>query len=421
MSINRSMYIGLTGMKANSQSINVVGDNIANLNTVGFKAGRTVFQEMLGQSLMGASGRGGTMGGGVGVADVEKMFSQGALLGTGVSTDMAIAGEGFFAMEGEVGGTEGTFYTRAGQFGRDKEGFIVNASGLKLIGYPSDSSGVVSSTLGALQIDDAPMPPKATDKAEISVNLNAAEEDSAAGDFDLVDNPGAAEFQTSMTVYDSLGRSHEVTVFFDKAEGTNDWTYTVAADKKGIDGGEGFQQLATGSMTFDEDGKLNMADPKVDLKMTPNGLSEQTISLDFTGTTNIAAKSSQVDQTQNGLQAGTFQSLNIDANGEIVGTFSNGEQRVLGAVALARFKSNDGLQVLGAGLYAGSLDSGSVIMGKANSGGRGQLISGTLEQSTVDLATEFTNMIIAQRGYQANSRTITTADQMMQEAVSIKR
>lgn len=189
----------------------------------------------------------------------------------------------------------------------------------------------------------------------------------------------------------------------------------------GVEAFGGLQQVATGNLTFDDDGKLNIADPKIEVKFTPNGLPEQTMTVDLTGTTNYATKSSQVEQSQNGLQSGTFQSLSIDANGAIVGTFSNGEQRLLGEVALARFKSNEGLSVMGNGLYAGSLESGSVIMGKANAGGRGQLISGALEQSTVDLATEFTNMIIAQRGYQANSKSITTADQMMQEVVALKR
>ena len=415
MSINSSMYIGLTGMKSNTQAINVIGDNIANMNTVGFKASRAVFQEMLGATLNG----GGAMGGGVGVVDVEKLFAQGTLVQTGVTTDMAIAGNGFFALQGNMNGMEGNFFSRAGQFHRDNEGFLVNPQGLKLLGYPADDSGNVSASLLALQIDDAPMPPKATSEVGLSVNLNP-EQALKEADFDETKPGETSEFSSSVTVYDSLGRSHEVHVFYDKAE-DGSWSYTAMVDSKGIDGTEGFTKVGEGTLSFDEKGQLDVAADAIELKFTPDGLSEQTVTMDMTGTTKFKADSATNSQTQNGSPSGTFQSFNIDANGEITGVFSNGEQRKLGEVALARFKSPDGLQVMGSGLFGGSMDSGSVIMGRANSAGMGQLVSGSLEQSTVDLATEFTNMIVAQRGYQANSRSITTADQMMQEAVSLKR
>lgn len=422
MSINRSMYIGLTGMNANSLAINAVGDNIANMNTVGFKAGRTLFSEMLGQSLMGGSG---TMGGGVALSGVQKVFDQGALLGTGVATDMAIAGDGFFALEGDLNGSSGMFYSRAGQFHRNKEGFIVSPQGLKLQGYMANAEGAMSASLSSLQIDDAPIPPKATGTAEMSVNLNP--NDIKEGAFDPSKPGETAEHAVNVTVYDQLGRSHEVTVFFHQ-DGDNGWKYSAQVEGSGLEGGvEGLTEIGSGDLTF-ENGKLNMDPATFDLQLTPAGLSQQTVTIDLSGSTNVATKgeasggeSSVINQTQDGSQAGTFQNLTIDADGQIVGTFSNGEERVLGQVALARFKSNNGLSAMGAGLFSGSLDSGSVIMGAANSGGRGAIVSGALEQSTVDLATEFTNMIIAQRGYQANSRTITTADAMMQEAVSLKR
>ena len=423
MSINRSMYIGLTGMNANSKALNVIGDNIANMNTVGFKASRSVFQEMLGQSLLGSGGT-SSMGGGVGMNSVEKMYEQGALLGTGVSTDMAIAGEGFFALQGEVDGTEGTFFSRDGRFHRDKDGFLVNPQGLNLMGYGANLDGDIGSSLGAIQINDAPIPPKATSKIEMSVNLAANAEEVEAGSFDPNDPGADSAYSTSVKVYDSKGLEHEVQVYFTKEP--DGWKYNVVADTSSVESpanpDDAFQVLASGDLAFDPATNKLTGDPILaNIKLdTPNG-EEMDFSIDLTGTTETGENSSPLNIDQDGSQAGTFQSLTIDKEGTIVGMFSNGEQRTLGQVAVARIKSTHGLRQASGGLVAASGETGTVIFGEPGSGGMGNIYSGALEQSTVDLAAEFTQMILAQRGYQANSRTITTADQVIQEAVNLKR
>ncbi len=420
MSINRSLYIGLSGMNANSLALNVVSDNIANMNTVGYKAGRSVFQEMLGQSVMGVGGT-SMAGGGVGFAKIDKMFQQGSLLGTGGELDLAIGGEGFFSLQGEVDGVRGTFYGRNGQFSRDADGFITNVTGLRLMGYQANAAGEISAELGPLQIDDSPIPPTATSKLSLDMNLNANAE---VQTFDITAPGDTSDFMSSATVYDAQGKQTQVDVFWTKTA-DNTWAYNAVVDGGLVDGGTKGEPtlVGSGALEFDAAGNLT-TDPATlgTFAFTPVGGQEQTISFDVTGTTQFAEKDSSVDKIkQNGSQSGTFQHVNIDTDGRIKGTFSNGEEKVLGQVALARFKSTAGLRVHGNGLYGQTFDSGNVIMGAANSNGRGQIVAGALEQSNVDLATEFTNMIIAQRGYQANSRSIQTADQVIQEAVNLKR
>ncbi len=424
MSINRSLYIGLSGMNANTLALNVVSDNIANMNTVGYKAGRSVFQEMLGQSVMGSAGS-SMSGGGVGFAKIDKLFQQGSLLGTGGELDLAIGGEGFFALQGEVDGVDGNFFSRNGQFSRDAEGYVTSVGGLKLLGYTANAAGEISSALGPLQIDDSPIAPTATTSLALEMNLNADAPITAAG-FDPADPGGTSDIQANVTVYEAQGKAIDVHVYWTKTA-DNTWSYNAMVDGASVDGGTPGELQTIGSMDglqFDENGTL-LTDPASmsPLSFTsPGATTPQSIAMDITGTTQYAEKDSSVDKVkQNGSQSGTFQSLEIDTDGQIVGMFSNGEEKVLGRVALARFKSTAGLEVHGNGLYGQTLDSGNVIMGAANSNGRGQIVAGALEQSNVDLATEFTNMIIAQRGYQANSRSIQTADQVIQEAVNLKR
>lgn len=427
MSINRSLFIGLTGMNANSQALNVIGDNIANMNTVGFKGSRSNFQEMLGQSMMGSGGT-SSMGGGVGMASVEKMFQQGALLGTGVSTDMAIAGDGFFAVEGEVDGTTGTFFSRDGRFHRDKDGFLVGAaSGLKLLGYVAGADGNIGASVGPMQINDAPIPAKATTEIDFAMNLSAdAKPNAEVEEMDAWDpqKPGeTSQSSTSIKVYDSQGLEHEVTVYFEKTDAG--WNYHALTDASSVEAapdGSSFVEISSGALTFDENGKLTGGAEAAGVKFKPaGGAAELDLSLDFTGTKQSGTESHQIDTEQNGSKSGTFQSLQIEKDGTILGTFSNGQQRTLGQVALARVKDPSGLRSASGGLMAGSIDAGTVILGKAGTAGLGNIYSGNLEQSTVDLAAEFTQMIMAQRGYQANSRSITTADQVIQEAVNLKR
>ncbi len=411
MSLNKALYVGLAGMNANSVALNVIGDNIANMNTIGYKSGRGIFQEMLGQSLMGSAGP-SMVGGGVGLAKVEKMFEQGSLLGTGAEWDLAIGGEGFFAMQGEADGVTGTFFTRAGQFTQNKDGFITNPQGLKLIGYPADVNGDIKSSASPIQIDDSPMAPVATTEVSIGVNLSST---SDVTTFDPA-NPGAkasSSHQSSVTVYDALGESIEVDIYWSKSA-TGTWSGNAMVGD--------VQATPQLDLAFDSSGNLTTVPPEGIIALTKPDGTTLDVKFNFAGSTQYAEKNSATTKlSQNGSQAGTFQNVTVDKDGNVLGTFSNGEEKVLGQVALARFTSDSGLRVMGGGMFASTTQSGAVVLGAPNSNGRGQIMSGALEQSTVDLATEFTNMIIAQRGYQANSRSISTADQLMQELVNLKR
>lgn len=423
MSINKTLYIGLTGMNANAEALNTIGNNIANMNTVGFKAGRTQFQEMLGQSLMTTNGL-AMSGGGTALAGMAQIFNQGSLVGTGVGTNLGIAGEGFFALQGEVDGTTGTFYSRAGSFDWNNEGYLTSPQGLKLMGYPANAAGVIASTVAPIQKNDAPIPPQATSEGNLQVNLSAGAENQEPG-FDPFAEGAKSDLSDTVTAYDSLGKSYQVDVHYYKDE-NGTWNYKAGMDGKHIDGGqEGtFQEVGSGQLAFDENGKLTTDPATLSIGFAPaNGAAAVAVAVDLKGTTQFegAGVSTTISKNLNGSQSGTFLGVNIEVDGTITGTFSNGEQRVLGQVGMARFMSNQGLNQMGGGLYAESNASGSVIMGGPNKGGMGSIRAGHLEQSNVDLAAEFTQMIVAQRGYQANSRSITTADQMMQEAVNLKR
>jgi flagellar hook protein FlgE len=423
MSINRSLYIGLSGMNANTQALNVVGDNIANMNTVGYKSGRSIFQEMLGQSMMGTAGT-SMVGSGVSLAAISKNFNQGSLLGTGGEWDLAIGGDGFFALSGTVDGQDGTYYSRAGQFYKGPEGHILNPMGLKLMGYPANGAGEIGSNLSELMIDDSPIPPTPTADAMLQVNLDDTTTVSTEA-FDPTKPGETSDYQTSMSIYDATGSSYQVDVYYKKT-GEGQWEYHVLTDGGNVEGGtEGENAVltpATNTLTFDDAGILTTNPANFTLSFQPVGASAiQEINVDMAGSSQWAEESVLKDLDVDGSQSGTFQYVNIDKDGTVIGTFSNGEERTLGQVALARFKSNSGLTPMDGGIYDETSKSGNVIMGKPNSGGRGALMAGNLEQSNVDLATEFANMIIAQRGYQANSRSITTADQVIQDALQLKR
>ncbi len=441
MSIERSLYVGLSGMNVQGQTLNVIGDNIANLNTIGFKSGRSAFEEMLGQSLVGGSGQ---LGGGVGGFSVDRMFSQGALLGTGKPTDLAISGDGFFAVEGTgPSGAAGQFLTRVGTFSKDREGFLsLGRGGPKLLGYGVDGNGDIGSTVGVLQIDDSPYPPKATNDVKLQVGLNGNWPGPVLGadgkelvpqppppDVNLNENNGS-HFTSQVTVYDAVGNPIEATVHFTRVAHDNDtytWRYDVTVPSNEIEGGAAdtkFSNIGTGNITFDGKGQivLDPAQPPPTFAIQPKGAGNPTtISLDFAGSKQYAAGSATLDVSQDGNQSGTFQELRVDQDGKVYGTFDNGKERLLGQAALARVRSVDGVRSAGGGLYLASHDSGAVTFGAPGTGGRGTIQGGALEQSNVDLAGEFAQLILAQRGYQANTRTISTADQMMQEAMNLKR
>ncbi len=421
MSLMTSLYTGVTGLDTTSTELSVIGDNIANANTIGFKAGRAAFEDALAQTLIGGAQRGL----GSRLQAIQKLMSQGALANTGIATDLAVSGNGFFVVKGMHDGVESSYYTRAGQFTVDNSGFLVNLDGLKVQGFGADANGIINGTLGDLDVGDAVSPPRPTANITFKGNLDASDPVLV---FDPADPANSSSHQITTTVYDSLGAAHEVNVYFNKTA-AGAWEYHAMADGAGLTGGTaGTQtQIATGTLAFDLSGNLT-ASAGTSTFNPIGAVQNQGLTFDL-GTPGGAPGMTQTDATdsttsfinQDGFASGALAKVAINTDGQIVGTFTNGQTRALGAVALADFEAPDQLSRLGGNLFSNTPGSGQPNVGRAGSGGRGAIIAGALEQSNVDLSGEFVRMIAAQRGFQANSKTISTADQLLAELIQLKR
>ena len=406
----RSMFAGISGLRSHQTMMDVVGNNIANVNTAGYKASVVTFQEALTQTLQGPSAGGANQGGsnpitiglGTKVATIDGVFTQGASQVTGRNTDLAIQGDGFFVMEN----AGSRFYTRAGNFSFDSAGNLTGPGGARVMGWTADTTGAIdfSRPLSAIQLPlTQVIDPIVTTNVSLGGNLPA---DAAVGNTQV----------TTISVYDSVGNSHEMVATFTKT-GTNTWS--VSAE---VDGAAAI--LSSSTVTFDTSGALTSASPITMTGVTPAGAAPLSIDIDlatdtplvqFGGSPTMAAFS------QNGNEIGFMRSFVISDDGTIVGQFSNGWTKTLGTVATATFTNPAGLMRSGESRFQESINSGQPIVGTPGSGNRGLLSAGTLEMSNVDLAAEFTNMIIAQRGFQANSRVITAADEILSDLVNLKR
>lgn len=429
-----SLYTAVSGMGANGVSLSVIGDNIANLNTIGFKGSRIAFGDVLSQTITGIAGS-SQVGRGVLVSGVSPLFTQGSFETTTNALDMAVDGDGFFI----VSDGSARYYTRAGQFSIDKNGNIVNPDGLVLQGYLADASGTITGTVGNLQVSTNQSSANMTTKADIAVNLDATATPPAAAftldsNGDAVnDDPANYNFSTTVTVYDSQGGSHQVTLYFVKT-GDNAWDVHYVHDDPANPGQ--LIDAGTQSLTFDANGALiddNSGTP-ISFNFGTAVTSPQDITFNYgTGTgetpagtgldgaTQFASDFAVINLTQDGYSAGALKNVVISEDGVITGVFTNGQTRPIGQVALARFVAPTGLTKLGRNLYAESFDSGQPIVGMPETSGLGRVLSHTLELSNVDLAEEFVKMISAQRGFQANSRIITTTDDLLQEMINLKR
>ncbi|MFT7579322.1 MAG: flagellar hook protein FlgE [Myxococcota bacterium] len=414
MSTYSTMYVGLSGMRSNEGAIGVIGNNIANLNTVGFKGSRAVFSDVLSQTIIGRAGA-TQLGQGVGMAAVQRLVTQGALLGTNVPTDLAINGNGFFLVDGP---DDTQMYTRNGQTQLDSEGFLTTVEGFRIQGYPADADGNLGSQLGDLQIANTSSPPRATTEVNMLLNLNseAVTPDEA---FNPDDPDATSNFSQSMTVYDSLGGAHPVDVYFSR-NGTGEWTYDVIADTD-ANPDTPADVIASGSLSFDENGQMSSESDGAFSVTFANGSAALDITLGFEGTTAHEDPSTALSNDQDGHGVGELQFIEVGLDGTITGIFDNATQQTMGQLAVAMFDSPGGLSAAGNNLFAETSQSGEPAIGVAGSGGRGNVFAGALEQSNVDLTEEFTHLITAQRGFQASSRTITTADEMLVEIVNIKR
>jgi flagellar hook protein FlgE len=409
-----SLFAGISGLSANSTAMTVIGDNIANVNTTAFKSNKSSFANILSQSL-GGSATGG-IGRGVEFWGVSPSWSQGSIENTSNATDMAINGKGFFMVEDDSGSV---FYTRAGEFSFNKDGYLVNPDGLYVQGYTVSSIAADGTiTLGSIENINVPgesmTPPQATTASTLDINLDAG---AAAGD----------TYSSTQTVYDSLGNAIPLTLTFIK-NAANDWTASVSVPTTiaaAADVG-----ISITNLTFDPAGNLNNGtNPSITLTNLANGAGDIAINWDLfdsAGATNgdltqYAAASTTNFNTQDGYAAGNLRGVSVDESGYVTGTYSNGQLTPLFQVVLADFPSYFGLNKMGRNLYAESRASGQAMPGVPLSGSLGSISPSAIEMSNVDLAQEFVKMITTQRAFQANSRVITTSDEILQELINLKR
>lgn len=406
-----SFSIALTGLKADTVALNTVGNNLANLNTTAFKKQSTAFEDLFYQQI-GSSGSNNAIQVGVGtkVSSTATSYLQGSLSTTGNPADMALSGDGFFVVQ--QGGVQSL--TRAGNFQLDATGNLITVDGAQVMGYGA-VNGVVSpnSSLGALQLPiGSTEAAKATQNVGLTANLNAG---ASVG----------TQFATPVTMYDSLGQTHAATITYTKT-GANAWGYAVALPAGDATGAAN----NTGTLTFDSAGKL--VTPTADVAgiaftgMT-NGASNLSFNwnlYDGSGSPTIAqstAASTTTATSQDGFASGVYQGFSVDGSGVISASFSNGHTTAIGQVAVASVANQQGLVLAGSNNYKTSPSSGLASIGVAGAGGRGTIQDSTLEQSNVDISTEFADLIVAQRAFEANSKTVTAFDTVAQETIGMIR
>jgi flagellar hook protein FlgE len=417
----------------------VIGDNIANINTIGFKGARAQFADLVARDSMGLSGP--TQIGTGGATDtVNTLFGQGSITESANALDLAISGNGFFQLS--PSDEAGNMYTRDGQFYLDEKGFIVSAGGMRLQGYNADDNQL-STIVTDLHVDGSALQQSATTSMELTSILSTEADFSSTpifsggftldGNTDTIDDVAAAsDFATSITVYDSLGTPHSATVCFER-QTASEWGWYAIVDGGEVGETEGAAfQIASGSMSFDADGELNsftQINTSATLPWNFTGADDQDIEFDFgidsSGVPTdgdvraISGPSAVTAVIQDGFGTGDLIQMTVDQNGNLRGTYTNGEDVLLGQVALAEFPSYTGLKRVGRNLYQSTQLAGDPAVGTPGTGTRGNLISFALEQANVDLEDQFVDMIQSQRTYQANARVITTTDGTLQELVQL--
>ncbi len=427
MSILSSFNIGVSGLNAAGQSMSVVGDNIANAGTYGFKGSRAEFQDMIANSLKGIDG-GDQVGTGTKLAHITSQFTQGNITRTQNITDLAVNGNGFFQVDAPFG----KGYTRDGAFHFDKEGFMVNGDGYKINGFLPDDKGAIGNLTGNIKLGNTTIPATPTSELNVSMNLDSR---AAVTKFDPNAPDKTSNFNTSMTVYDNVGTARLVTVYFNKLADGATWEYHAMADGADVQGGipGKMMEQANGQLKFNTKGVLDEEIPGMNsFNFNKGAAPNQQLAFNFgaslkeggTGldaSTQFGSKSSVARHTQNGASAATLASMSFNDQGILTAVYDNGVQRDLGQVVVAKFENNEGLFKTGKNLFKETRKSGQGALGKPGADGRGEVLSKSIEQSNVDIASEFINLMAAQRNFQANTRTITTSDQMLQEVLNIKR
>lgn len=422
MSLSQALFASVTGLETSSTAIAVIGDNIANVATPGFKERRVEFADILGQSLA----TGGTFsqtGSGARVVNIRRLDSQGTFESTGRVTDLAIEGRGLFVLDTPQGAR---IYTRAGLFGFDNQGQLVDKDGAFVQGFTIDPvSGLSTGALANVQLDIGLSPPRSTALVDISTNLDSNAPIVGAFDPSLPD--ASSNFRTVVTLFDSLGNGHSTSIFFSKTA-SNAWDWTAAVDPADTTtavatAGDNFVVQGGGNMTFDSAGIMQtFTGSPITFNFSGGAAAAQVVALNLgpvagvgigEPTTQFAAASSINSTNQDGFSAGNLQSLNIDPNGFLVGNFSNGEARTLAQIALAQFANVEGMDAIGNSNLIATRVSGQPLIGEPKTGQFGALRASNFEQSNVDLADQFVRLILNQRAFQANTRTVSVTNELL--------
>jgi flagellar hook protein FlgE len=429
MGISSALYSGVSGLNTDSQAMSVIGNNLANTSTVGFKGARTVFSDLLSSTIYGSGGA-SQVGRGVGMSKVDNVFSQGTFQSTDSGLDCAIEGSGFFLLKKT--GDETTYYSRAGAFRFDENGYLINPEGLRVQGKSFDSNGkLIAGDPSSIQVVSAGLQPaNATTTMTLNTNLDAsATEILAATAFDYTDTT-TFNYSSSTQVFDSLGNQHLVSLYFRKqdtagggAANTWDWYWTApnSASPPVILGQSTVGAAPAGSIAFDMNGILltggtgatgaidwaNGSDPAIDVALTFN-------------TTQFNSDSVVISQSQNGFGAGNLTGVTIDNAGAVTAAYSNGVQKKIANLVLGKFNSPNGLELVGSNLFKATSSSGTPRVGLPGSE-LGKVFTNSLEQSNVDMGAQFVEMITIQRAFQANSKIITTIDDLLNEVITMKR
>jgi len=429
MGIQSAMYSGVSGLNTNSQAMSVIGNNLANTNTLGFKGSRSVFSDLLSSNVFGSGGM-SQVGRGVGLSTVDNIFSQGTFETTSSDTDVAIEGLGFFVLK--EAGSDTAYYSRAGAFRFDSEGYLVNPEGLRVQGkefdainntelLPADPTDIQVANVGLI-------PANATSELTFTTNLdeNSAELGGAATDIDATDRT-SYNYSASAQIYDSLGESHLISVYWRLvSDAGNTWTsaYTLDNDPLSI------TPLGGSPLVFNNIGQLpdttgdGVPDPVTATIAIPaatwgNGAAASSITLAY-DCTQYDSESIVIGQDQNGYSAGELTNVAINGEGTVIASYSNGRQINISQLVLAKFQNPGGLKLSGANRYIAPPEVGSIRIGLPGPE-LGKIFTNSLEQSNVDMGQEFVKMISTQRGFQANSKIITTVDEMLGELINLKR
>lgn len=415
----------VSGIKAASADLDVIGNNIANTSTTGFKSSRAEFADVYATSLLGAGSN--AIGRGVSLASVTQEFTQGNISFTNNALDLAISGNGFFLLSDNGA----SVYSRAGSFQVDREGYIVNNKGLRLQAFQADGTGNITGTLGDLQLDTSLIDPNQTSMVDLTANLDSREVEPLVpfgGPFDAFDTPPTSpdpdsyNASTTTTIYDSLGNPHVMSVFFVKSATANEWQVHTMVD--------GVTTSGPDTLTFQDNGQFDPSTLPVEVSIsgwtplnaagTPTGASVQDFTISLSNSTQFGTQFAVSTIVQDGYTTGQLRGVEIDDSGVAFARYTNGQARALGQVALAGFPNPNGLQPLGDTAWAETFSSGAGTISQPGTSGLGVVQSGALEDSNVEITEQLVNMILAQRNFQANAQVIETQDAVTQTIINIR-